>query len=170
MEERTLYEKYASKRHWEKHSINYAKFFADFLKRKNFNGLIVDLGCGNGRDVNIFAENGFNILGVDNSEKELELAKRNFPKLSFELQDIEKLSFRDNSVSAFFIINVIHYTNKEKAIKEIYRTLKPKGFCFIHFNLKIVDKEGKVDYEHKEEEILDLVKKFKIVHKKSLRE
>ena len=106
MEEVSLYNKYLAKRHWDKHSTDYAQAFAKLLKSKSVKGLVVDLGFGNGRDVNVFAENGFNILGVDNAEKELALAKRNFPKLKFELQNIEELSFKDNSVSAFFIINV----------------------------------------------------------------
>jgi SAM-dependent methyltransferase len=38
------------------------------------------------------------------------------------------------------MINVIHYVDKKKAIQEILRTLQPKGYFFIHFNIDITDK------------------------------
>ena len=63
------------------------------------------------------------------------------------------------------MINVIHYVDKLRAINEIKRILKDKGYFFIHFNLKIVDKEGKIDYMHEEKEIIDLIKDFEIVSK-----
>jgi len=166
MQSKKLYQKYAESRHWEKHPTLYAETFAKFLKTVNFNGLIVDIGCGNGRDVNVFSDFGFNALGVDNSKKEIEFDRKKFPELKFEIQDAENLKFKDDSVGAFFMINVIHYLNKEKAIQEIFRTLKPLGYFFIHFNVDITDKSGNADYHQDEEDILKLVSKFKIVDKK----
>lgn len=166
MQSKKLYQKYADNRHWEKHTTLYAETFAKFLKSVNFEGRIVDVGCGNGRDVNVFLKLGFNALGVDNSKEEIESNKKKYPELKFEVQNAEKLKFKDNSVDAFFMINVIHYVDKEKAIKEILRVLKPRGYFFIHFNIEIIDKNGKVDYHHDQEDILKLVSKFKIIRQK----
>ena len=69
MRSEKLYQKYADGRHWEKHPTLYAETFAEFLKSVNFEGLVVDVGCGNGRDVDVFSKLGFNVLGVDNSKK-----------------------------------------------------------------------------------------------------
>ena len=60
MEERKLYQKYSAGRHWGKHPTIYAESFSEFLKENNFEGLIVDVGCGNGRDVKVFSKLGFN--------------------------------------------------------------------------------------------------------------
>lgn len=166
MQEEVLFEKYNNGRHWEKRPTIYAEKFVDFLKEKNFNGLIIDIGCGNGRDVNVFTQASFDAWGIDYLQKEIDIAKNKFPQISFEVQNVESLEFEDNSVDAFFMINVIHYVEKIKAMKEILRTLKSKGYFFIHFNIEIVDKAGKVDYSHSEEEIMKLVSEFKIVHKK----
>ena len=165
MESLKLYEKYANKRHWEKHPTTYAEAFSEFLKKKRFKGKIVDVGCGNGRDVNIFKKQGFNCLGVDYSEQEINLAKQQFPELAFEVQNVEKLRFEDNSIDAFFIINVIHYVDMKKAISELYRTKNKNGYVFIHFNISITDKDGHQDYTHSEQDILNIVSKFKIVKK-----
>ena len=125
MQSKTLYQKYSDGRHWEKHPTLYAETFAEFLKSVNFEGMIVDVGCGIGRDVNVFSKLGFNAFGIDNSKQEIENCKKKFPELKFEVQEAEKLKFKDNSVDAFFMINVIHYVDKEKAIQEIFRALKP---------------------------------------------
>ena len=163
MQSKSLYQKYSDGRHWENHPTLYAESFAEFLKKQNFEGLIVDVGCGNGRDVEVFSKLGFNALGIDNVSKEIEDNKKKFPELKFEIQNAENLKFDDNSVDAFFMINVIHYVHKEKAIQEIFRALKPRGYFFIHFNIEIIDKSGKVDYSHNQEDILKLVSKFKIL-------
>lgn len=166
MREQDLYDKYLSGRHWGEHGTNHAEFFAEFLKKQNLNGLLVDAGCGEGRDVNLFNKSDFNALGIDASKDEIGLAKRIYPNSDFEIQNVEELEFEDNSISAFFMINVIHYLDKPKAINEIFRTLKPKGYFFIHFNLSIIDEGGSEDYRHSEEEVLKLVSRFKIIHKK----
>lgn len=166
MQEENLYQKYSDGRHWEKHPTLYAETFAQFLKNVNFKGTIVDVGCGNGRDVGVFVKGGFNAIGIDISQQEIEDGRRKFPELKFEMQDAEKLMFEDDSVDAFFMINVVHYVNKERAIEEIFRTLKPFGYFFIHFNIAIIDKNGKVDYHHNQKDILKLIPKFKILQKK----
>jgi SAM-dependent methyltransferase len=166
MKSQQLYNKYNASRHWENHPTVYAEHFAKFLKDKNFKGLILDVGCGNGRDVNIFHGFGFDTLGVDNSEKEIESAKEKFPELKFEVQDAEKLNFKDNSIGAVFMINIIHYVHKEKAIQEILRTLTSGGYLFIHFNIDVIDQEGNVDYHHEPEDILKLISKFKVSQKR----
>lgn len=166
MEEKLLYEKYKEGKHWEKHPTIYAQRFAKFLNKHEFKGLLVDAGCGNGRDVNVLNKNRFNVLGIDISAKEIKLAAQNYPDAKFEQQNIERLKFSDESVGAFFMINVIHYVKKEKALKEIYRTLRKKGLLLVHFNISIIDDEGVVDYEHKENDIFKLVSDFDIVEKR----
>jgi SAM-dependent methyltransferase len=163
MQEQKLYQKYSNGKHWEQHPTIYAKSFVEFLKKHKFEGSIVDIGCGNGRDVNVFTKFGFNALGIDNSEKEIKSNKKNYPKLKFEVQDTENLKLKNDSVDAFFMVNVIHYVNKEKAIQEVFRVLKPQGYFFIHFNIEIVDKDGKIDYFYDQKDILNLIPNFKIL-------
>lgn len=43
-------------------------------------GSILDLGCGTGEPIaQFFIEKGFKIIGVDGSEKMVELCKKRFP-------------------------------------------------------------------------------------------
>lgn len=165
MQNQKLYNKYLKGKHWEDHPIIYAERFSDFLKKEKFNDLLIDIGCGSGRDVNVFVNNKLKCKGIDNSKDYILSAIKEFPNCNFEVQNAENLNFKDSSIGAVFMINVIHYLNKEKAINEILRVLKPKGFFFIHFNISIIDINGKMDYSNSEEEILNLVSKFKILEK-----
>ncbi len=162
MNNKDLFQKY-NDRHWEFHPTKYAEEFSEFLKNKNFAGLIIDAGCGTGRDVNVFYKNGFNVLGIDNSKEEIKKAKEKYPNCKFQERDIETLDLKD--VGAFFMINVIHYVNAEKALNSIFNYLKKGRFLFIHFNLMIIDEQGNIDYEQKEEEINKLISKFEIIQK-----
>ncbi|MFA6082457.1 MAG: methyltransferase domain-containing protein [Patescibacteria group bacterium] len=163
MKSEKLYQKYSNGRHWENHPTVYAETFAKFLKEVGFGGLLVDIGCGNGRDVDCFVKMGFRSIGVDNKTDEVALSRKNYPELTFEVQDVEKLKLADNSVDAFYMINVIHYVDKEKAISEIVRALKPNGYFFVHFNIEISDKTGKVDYSYKLEDVAGLTAKFSLI-------
>lgn len=166
MRSKALYQKYSTGQHWIKHPTLYAETFAKFLKSKKFKGRMVDIGCGSGRDVDAFSKLGFDILGISKSRQEIRECKNNFPELKFENQNIEKLNFKNNSINAFYMINVIHYVDKEKAVREIFKALSPKGYFFIHFNISIIDKSGKIDYYHDQEDILKLISKFKIIRQK----
>ncbi|MFA5259306.1 MAG: class I SAM-dependent methyltransferase [Candidatus Pacearchaeota archaeon] len=165
MKSQKLFDKYNDGQHWKDHSTAYSEKFADFLRNKNLNNRLIDAGCGNGRDVQVLNSAGFNVVGIDYSKKEIELAKKNFPSLKFEVQNIEKMKFKDNSISAFFCINIMHYVDQEKAINEFYRTLENKGYIFIQFNLEIKDKNENIDYKNSEKNILRLVSGFKIIKK-----
>ncbi|MBM3233813.1 class I SAM-dependent methyltransferase [Candidatus Pacearchaeota archaeon] len=158
--------KYFDKKHWQNHPAKYSEDFSCFLKSKNFKGMVVDIGCGNGRDVNLFSKNGFRVLGIDNSEEEILFAKSNFPDLNFEVQNAETLNFPDNSIGAFFMINVIHFLNQKKALNEIFRALKPGGYFFVHFNLSVIDAKGNIYYRQNTKSVLNLVSKFKIISQK----
>lgn len=46
--------------------------------------------------------------------------------------DIHNLPFKDNSIDSILCISVLeHVEEPSKAVKEIYRSLKPGGYCFI---------------------------------------
>jgi 2-polyprenyl-3-methyl-5-hydroxy-6-metoxy-1,4-benzoquinol methylase len=54
---------------------------------------VLDLGCGTGMPVmKYLLENGMNVVGVDASERILEIAKRNFPAVHFLPADMRRLS------------------------------------------------------------------------------
>ena len=162
MEEKQLFDKYQEGRHWESHPTVYAERYVAFLKEEGFEDLLVDIGCGSGRDVLVFQQNGIHTLGIDYSTQEIENARLRHPNSEFAVRNVERINFEDNSVGAYFMINVIHYVKKQQALDELLRTLKPRGYLFIHFNIDITDEEGNVDYHHGEKEIYKSLSKFQV--------
>ena len=73
--------------------------------------------------------------GVDNSQNLLNIAKKNFPEHKFLNASALDLPFPDNFFDKILFIAVLHHIPsvalRQKALKEIYRVLKPGGFIFI---------------------------------------
>ncbi len=168
MQSRDLYDTYHEGKHWYAHPAQYAESFADFLMEHSFEGPLIDIGCGSGRDVDFFHAVGLDALGIDSSEAEIRGARERFPDSRFEIQDAEHLAFPDGSVGAFFMINIIHYLDQKLALRGIFMALRPGGHLFVHFNLEIKDGNGTIDYFQKEGDILSSVSDFEIIRKREL--
>jgi len=106
----------------------------DFLKGKK--GKILDLGCGNGR--NMIAEKNLEYYGVDFSKEMLKYAEEKIKKQKINAKlfqaDISKLAFEDDFFDYAIFIRVLHGIEKKKhaiILKELYRVLKKGGKCLI---------------------------------------
>ena len=148
-----LYAKYRDGRHWELHPTVYAERFARLLGHRDFSGCVLDVGCGNGRDVGVFADLGFDAIGIDLSADEIGYARAARPDCKFEVADAAALPFDDGTFGAAFAINVIHYVDARKALAEIRRVLGPKGVLLLHVNLDITDAYGIEDLRTDEAEV-----------------
>src|SRR3989338_6251916 len=69
--------------------IEGADKFSSFLKPGDS---ILDAGCGVGLNSEYLIKKGFNVLGIDFSEKMLEIAKGKVPDGEFRVMDIRDLS------------------------------------------------------------------------------
>jgi len=98
---------------------------------------ILDLGCGTGRTTfGLFQADFRNIIGVDLTPEMIKEA-RNLNKhfqtdIDFRIGDAAKLEFEDSMFDAVIfsfngLMSVPGQTNRDKAIREIHRVLKPTG-------------------------------------------
>lgn len=115
---------------------NYVKRFAEKLKEEGKTD-ILDLGCGFGRHLVYLAEQGFNIKGIDISQKAVEMTKKRLKekKLSAKVlqSDMKNLPFSDNEFDAVLAITVIGHATKpeiEQTIHEVYRVLRSGGIFY----------------------------------------
>lgn len=107
-------------------------------------------------------------MGVDYDNSAIRRAKIKYTEGKFEVQNAEQLQLRSGTVGACFMINVIHYVQQSKALDEVFRVLKPRGFFYIHFNLSIVDNTGYTDYKDSVEDIRRRIKVFRIVRERQI--
>ena len=123
------------------------KLLDSFSAKFNKDSLICDAGCGpSGHIGRYLFEKGIKVVGVDISEKCVELARLNNPEMKFECADIGSMPFDDNSfdglISYYSIINTPKiYVNKIFA--EFHRVLKPEGYLLIA--VKAGTAEGYID-------------------------
>lgn len=102
-------------------------------------GRILDIGCGNARNLIPFAKLKFQCYGLDFSENMLKnarlLANNNKVKINLKKSDITKISYKDNFFNYCLHIASLHHLNtKEKQLKslqETFRVLNPGGLVLL---------------------------------------
>ena len=121
-------------------------------------GKVLDAGCGWGRDVNFFNENGLDATGIDMASKPMEYAQENMDG-DFQRMDIAYLAFQDEKFNGVWCNSVIHFYEPEKMhkpVSELARVLKKDGILYINFKLTEENPEPDV----REEEDGSYVKRY----------
>jgi len=93
-------------------------------------GNILDVGCGTAFPIlNYFLEKGFNVTGVDASEKMIALARKNFPLTDFMLADMRMLSLAQkyNAVIAWHSFFHLPASDQKNMFTVFQKHLKPNG-------------------------------------------
>ncbi len=93
---------------------------------------ILDIACGTGWSTEQFARAGADVTAIDITPKAVELVKKRFQiyglKGNILVADAENLPFPDNHFDYTLAWGcLMHTPNTQKAINEIYRTLKSGG-------------------------------------------
>jgi SAM-dependent methyltransferase len=93
----------------------------------------LDAGCGLGGWLAFLRARGFDIVGVDGSQKAIELAKKVHPDLPVETGDVKRLRFPDASFDGYIAIGTWEYAEDgtEEVAREAQRVLTPGGVLII---------------------------------------
>ena len=118
---------------WKTYVVKKIPIVEEFLKRKK--RLVVDMGCGTGR--NMISGKGAEYWGVDFSKGQLEFAKKYMKKEGVKgklfKSSLGKLpsEFKDKMFDYGLFIGALHCIesskSREKALKEFYRVMKPNA-------------------------------------------
>lgn len=121
-------------------------------------GKILELGCGNGELWRSNKENipgGVSILLSDSSKGMIEDAKENLKDIeypiSYEIFDCHQIPMEDESMDVIIANHVLFYLkDRDKALSEIYRVLKPDGsfYCSaygVHHMKEVTDMAKEFD-------------------------
>ncbi|MCD6225755.1 class I SAM-dependent methyltransferase [bacterium] len=111
-----------------KHTLKYLKLLIKLLPQ---NSKILDLGCGAGIPATKILAPFHEVIGVDISEKQIQLARKNTPEAKFIKADMLEIDFPVNSfdaiVSLYAIIHVPRKYHRE-LLEKIWKMLKPGGY------------------------------------------
>lgn len=106
------------------------------------NGLVLDLGCGTGTMTEILAEDGYDMIGIDNSEDMLEIAMEKKVEsghdILYLLQDMREFELYGTVNAVVSICDSVNYITEEEELVEVFRLvnnyLDPKGIFIFDFN------------------------------------
>lgn len=105
---------------------------------------LLDAGCGNGRNMYWFLNNGFNIKGIDENADAIRQLKLQYPHLpedSLLVSSIENIAFADNHFDHIICSAVLHFAKNTVhfnwMLAALVRVLKPGGSLFIRMTSDI---------------------------------
>lgn len=94
---------------------------------------VLDLGCGNGALTKKLAEMGADIIGMDASYDMLEVARVNYPELTFLQGDATKFTL-DQPVDIIFSNAVFHWiNNQDDLLEHVANALNINGYLVCEF-------------------------------------
>ena len=103
-------------------------------------GSLLDLGCGTGVPVgSLFVRNGWDVVGVDISQKMLSLAHDHVPEMKTVCSDICSIDFDASTFDAITLVYSLFHIPKNKhreLLGKLYRWLKPNGVALFTYATK----------------------------------
>jgi ubiquinone/menaquinone biosynthesis C-methylase UbiE len=134
--------------------------------------VILDAGCGFGRNSNWLASNGVEVYAININEPELEKAKEKAKNIGVKVEyvraDVLQLPFADQTFDSVIDSGCTHQLSAEQQVeasREINRVLKPSGYI-IYFGFSKnhpAAKEGDPMYRDLEDEQALLGESFEVV-------
>ena len=114
----------------------WSKYLIQLLKEYQVeDGLVLDLGCGTGNMTELLAKEGYDMIGVDNSEDMLEIASEKRAEsglnILYLLQDMREFELYGTVKAVVSICDSINYILEEDDLREVFSLvnnyLDPKG-------------------------------------------
>lgn len=142
-------------KHWSEYNLtdnDWKEILEKELLNLEHENLVLEIGPGIGRILKLFESLHCRTIGVELSDKMLEIAKENAPNTIFIEGNILEVNFEDESFDAIFIGAVIHNFPKQdakKLLKLISKWIKPNGKILLYTTIHEKSEEGfykKEDY------------------------
>lgn len=113
---------------------------------------ILELGCGTGTFLKYFSDHGYDVGGIDASEKMLLMAQQKVPRAHLSLQNMSKFSLRGKYDVILCLSDsmnhLLNYEDWKNTFSCVYRHLDGKGIFIFDINtrkkLKGLDRSGPI--------------------------
>ena len=100
-------------------------------------GAVCDMGCGPGHVARYLRDAGISVFGLDLSPQMIEEARRLNPDISFQEENMMRLSLEDSAlagITAFYAIVNIPKESLPLVFREMERVLQPGGLLLLGFH------------------------------------
>lgn len=114
----------------------YQNKISDFRRKHIAKGsCILDLGCGPGNNIKTILEQDHtcSFVGIDLSEKFLDISRQRFPQFNFLQQDICKLDLNEKFPVVIASFCIVHLTDQETAkfINNLTKIIADNGYLYL---------------------------------------
>jgi trans-aconitate methyltransferase len=144
-----------------------------FMSIETNEPIVLEIGCGNGRDAENIFTYSHNYTGIDISEKLIELAQKKVPRAKFEVADIESYVFPKKYDVVFAFASLIHVPENSlgKILDKIFEALNQGGVVRLSLkHNKVYAEETKQDefgirtyYYYSQKNIQEMTTRFEVV-------
>jgi SAM-dependent methyltransferase len=107
---------------------------------------VADIGCGTGISTRLFAERGFDVVGVDPNEPMLERA-RDAGGARYQKGEAVATGLPDRSMDLVTVAQAFHWFDIPKALAEIARILRPRRWSAAFWNVRALANAFMVEYD-----------------------
>lgn len=125
------------------------KLLRDLVRRLPKEARILDSGCGSGIPVTRFLSQRFEVIGVDFSEAQIQLAHQFAPQAQFICKDMTQLAFPDNyfhAICSYYAIIHIPRQEHKRLLRNFHRMLKPLGLVLLCMGAGDLESDLQEDY------------------------
>lgn len=105
-----------------------------FIQELPSGGRVLDVGCGSGVKSKYLSEHGLKVIGIDISDKLLDIARREIPSIEFrELSMYDLDSMQETFDGVFAQASLLHIPRKDagEIVQKMARRLVPGGLLYI---------------------------------------
>lgn len=104
-------------------------------------GIVLDLGCGTGKLTRLMEEQGFDMIGVDNSFEMLDIARESSKdNILYLLQDMREFELYGTVQAVYSACDSINYILEEEDLRKVFSLvnnyLDPKGIFIFDINTR----------------------------------
>ena len=131
--------------------LDLSDIYEKFKKQIPRGALILDAGCGVGRDTRYFIMEGYRVLAFDASEQMVKLC-RQYPFAYCQRWSFEEIKFSEEFDAVWACASLVHLSeiNLSAAILNLSRAIRPGGVFY--FSLKLAHDNTKIENKSKNSE------------------
>ena len=106
-------------------------------ERYRINDIILDAGCGHGRNIELLIMSGITVYGIDINPDKIQYCQSKFPHIKdqFKVQELVHIDFEDNTFNHIISSAVFHFAESTEHFMTMFaehvRVLKSGGTIFI---------------------------------------
>ena len=105
-----------------------------FMQKLPLDGRVLDVGCGSGVKSKYLISHGLHIIGIDVSDKLLEIARREVPEGEFRELSMADLDSMPETFDGVFVqASLLHIPKKDAraVVQKMADRLVPRGFLYV---------------------------------------